>query len=488
MTDPPDTPPRNVDSRRILANVVWRTLADLGSKVASLVLYVVMARKLGATEYGVFTFALAFAALATILANLGQDVVLTREVSRNPSRIHEYFFNTLAQKVIVALPTLVGACVILAAVGASRELTLVTFVVGIGVLFEDITNTCTATFQAYERMAFVTVVLVTERWLAAAIGITALLLGAGVVVVGVIYAAAAGAAFLLAFRLLTARVVRPRREIDFHRARRLLRQAAPVGLAMVFGMVLFRVDTAMLAAFKPESAVGNYGVAYRLFEATLFLSWSVGASVYPVMARLSHTSTPPLRFVFQSSLKLGTAVTLPLAVGTFIAGHEFVRLLFGPEYHPAERALLLLAPTFFLYPLCYLTGGMLLAQSRQGAMTIAYAAVAAENILANLVLIPKWSLYGAAAGTTISQALLAVPLLVTAQRMSGGIEWLRVLSGPAVASAVAALPIALLEDGSVIVAALAGGAVYLSVLLFWERRMYPDDAATLVRFIRRRAA
>jgi O-antigen/teichoic acid export membrane protein len=487
VTDTHDTQPRGVDSRRILANVGWRTLADLGSKVASLVLYVVMARKLGATQYGVFTFALAFAALATILANLGQDVVLTREVSRDPRRIHDYFFNTIAQKVIVALPTLAVACAILAAVGASRELIIVTFVVGIGVLLEDLANTCTATFQAYERMAFVTVVLVTERWLAAAVGIGALLLGAGVVVVGCIYAASAGVAFLLALRLLTTRVVRPRREIDLSRARRLLREAAPVGIAMVFGMVLFRVDTAMLAAFKPESAVGNYGVAYRLFEATLFLSWSVGASVYPVMARLSRATTPPLGFVFQSSLKLGAALTLPLAVGASLAGHELVRLLFGPEYQPAEHALLLLAPTFFLYPLCYLTGGMLLAQSRQRAMTIAYGAVAAENILANFALIPKWSLSGAAAGTTISQALLAVPLLVAAQRTSGGIDWLRVLSGPAVASVVAALPIALLEDESVIVAAAVGAVVYCGALLLWERRVYPDDAATLVRFVRRRA-
>ena len=78
-----------------------------------------------------------------------------------------------------------------------------------------------------------------------------------------------------------------------------MRAALAIGLAGVFAVVLFRIDTAMLAAFEPKDVVGDYGAAYRLLEATLFVAWSVGAAVYPVFSRLTATSDPPVGLVFE---------------------------------------------------------------------------------------------------------------------------------------------------------------------------------------------
>ena len=65
-----------------------------------------------------------------------------------------------------------------------------------------------------------------------------------------------------------------------------MRAAAPIGLAGLFGIVLFRIDMVMLAAFEPHEVVGRYGAAYRLFETTLFLSWAVGAARHRPTGRL----------------------------------------------------------------------------------------------------------------------------------------------------------------------------------------------------------
>jgi O-antigen/teichoic acid export membrane protein len=480
--------PRPVRAGRILANTVWRSAADLGSKLASIVLYVVMARRLGDTQFGVYTFALALGGIVTVLANFGQDVVLTREVARDHSRVHSFFYNTLAQKLTLAVPVLAAAAGILVAVGSRRELWLALLIVGAGVVFEDLINTCSATFQAYERLASVTVVLISERWLTAIVGVAALLAGAGVLTVAFIYAASAALAFVLALRLLTTRVVRPQFHLDTSQWLPLLRTAAPIGLSMVFAMVLFRVDTAMLAAFKPARAVGDYGAAYRLFESTLFLGWSVGAAVYPVMARLTRDTWPTLADVFDRALKLVVALTLPLAVGAAIAGEQVVVALYRSQFREGGGALELLAPTIVLYPVCYIAGGMLIGQDRQRTLTIVYGAVMAENILANLILIPRYSLYGAAIGTSISQLLLLAPLLALAMRQTGRIDWSRALSGPLIASGFAALALALLRDRSLAAAIAAGVVVYVGVLSGWELRFYADDARTLRRFLRRRSA
>ena len=94
-----------------------------------------------------------------------------------------------------------------------------------------------------------------------------------------------------------------------------MRAAAAIGLTSVFAVVLFRVDMTMLAAFEPNDVVGDYGAAYRLLEATLFVSWSVSSAVFPVFSRLSLTSVPSVGYVFERGVKLGVALTLPLAAG-----------------------------------------------------------------------------------------------------------------------------------------------------------------------------
>ena len=126
----------------------------------------------------------------------------------------------------------------------------------------------------------------------------------------------------------------------------------------------------MLAAFEPKDVVGDYGAAYRLLEATLFVAWSVGAAVYPVFSRLTTTSDPPVGLVFERSLKLSIALTLPLAAGALVLAGPLIELLYGSSYESAETALRLLTPAIALYPVCYLTGYLLVSQDRQRVLTV----------------------------------------------------------------------------------------------------------------------
>lgn len=473
-------------SRSIFANTGYRLFADVTSKVFSLAFFVVMARELGDSQFGVFTFALAFVILATTLANFGQDVVLTREVARDRSRLSGYFANTLAVKVVLATISLTLVIGIAAVAGIDRETLQVLLLVGPAVVLELLMATCFAAYQAFERLEFIPVALISQRFVTAAVGIAALLNGAGVVAVSAIYLAGAALGFVLAFWFLVRKIARPRLEVEPRRWSPLMRASLAIGLAGVFAIVLFRIDTAMLAAFEPKDVVGDYGAAYRLLEATFFVAWSVGAAVYPVFSRLTTTSEPPVGFVYQRSLKLAIALTLPLAAGGLVLAGPLVQLLYGSSYEEAETALRLLTPAIALYPICYLTGYLLVSQDRQRVLTWVYGLVALENILANFVLIPWLSLNGAALGTSISQLLVAVAFVGFALRTAGKIEWGRIAAGPVVATLLAAGTMAALRD-ELGLAVPAGTAVYLVALLLFERSVFPEDARAVLGLLPRRA-
>jgi O-antigen/teichoic acid export membrane protein len=209
--------------------------------------------------------------------------------------------------------------------------------------------------------------------------------------------------------------------------------------------------------------------------------------VFPVFSRLSLTSVPPVGYVFERGVKLGLALTLPLAAGAFVLADPVVRTLYGPDYAEAADALRILAPAIALYPVCYVAGSLLVSQHRQRAMLAVYGLVAAENILANLVLIPWLSLEGAALATSTSQVLVTVALLAVARQAAGRVEWKRIAAGPVVATLAAALAMLVLRD-SLAAAVAVGAAVYLCVLFVFERRLFPEDARAVLDLLPGRGA
>jgi O-antigen/teichoic acid export membrane protein len=474
-------------SRRILANTAYRAVADIGSKLVSVALYVVMARELGEDGFGVFTFALAFVTLVTALAGFGQDPVLTREVARRPELVHRYFANTLSLKLVLSVPSLALAVVGASLAGTDPETIDAIALLGIAIIIEALISTCFATYQAFERISLLPVVLIGQRVLMAVIAIPALLAGADVVTVSAIYLGSAVTMLVVALVLLVRRVVAPRVQITPSTWLPLMRMALPVGISGVFATVLFRVDTVMLQAFETSRVVGAYGAAYRLFETVLFLSWAVLTATYPVLARLSRSTTPSLAAVSERAMKLAFAPTLPFAVGSAVLAGPVIRLVYGPEFSDGASALALLAPALALYPLYHVAAGVLLAQDRQAALAVIHGGVAVENIAANFVLIPRFSLDGAALGTSISQAILAIATLHIANRLAGGLNWRRMLAGPVLAAIAAGGGMLALRDEPLLIAAGAGALTYAAVLLTFERLVYPDDARTIARFLGRRA-
>ncbi len=473
-------------ARRILANAGWRALSDVGSKLVTLLLYAVMARELGEASFGVFVFALAFVMLVTTLANFGQDGILTREVARDRNLIHRYFANTLALKLAVAGPALALALAVAWAIGMDGETRLVILFIGIATVVEALIQTCFAAYQAFEQLSLMPAVVITQRVVTTIPAILAMVfLEAGVVAVAAIYAAGTLVAIVLALVLLARRVTRPRLETDPRSWWPLMRVAAPLGLAGVFITVLLRVDTAMLAFFESDAVVGNYGAAYRLFEASLLVSWSVMAAVYPVFSRLGRNTEPPVSLVYERALKLVLAPTLPIAVGAILLGGPLVHLVYGSGFDDAGTALAWLGPAVVLYPVAQISGALLVAQNRQVALAVVYGLVALENVLANLVLIPAFSLEGAAAGASLSQALLVVPLLLLARQSAGTIDARRVLAGPLIAAIVSTVAMYLLRD-SFALAVGVGAVAFLAVIVAFERRFYPEDARALTAFLRRR--
>jgi O-antigen/teichoic acid export membrane protein len=399
---------------RLVANALYRTVSDLASKLALAVLYIVMARQLGTEGFGVFSFAFSLAVLVTTLANFGEDKLLVRSIARDGAALNRTFADTLALQGSIGLGALVITEALLPFTGVAETTQIVVALLGLAIVLDVLTSTHLAIFQARERMALIPAVIVPQRLGVAVVGTYALFRGVDVIGVAIIYLVGSLLALPLAIALLRNEVARPPMRLRVKHWPRLLVAALPIGMATAFATILFRVDMVMLRGYESAHAVGAYAGAYRLFEMTLFLSAGVGASALPAFSRMG-ADLPALRALLRKTLLLVLVPSVPLAIIAAAFPEELLHLAYGGGYDSAADALRLLAPAVVLYPISFLCGYMLVAQGHVRPLVTVYGIVAAENVALNLVLIPAFSLQGAALGTTISEALAAIGLGLVAR-------------------------------------------------------------------------
>jgi O-antigen/teichoic acid export membrane protein len=144
---------------RAVSNTIFVLGARTVSRLASLVVVVVLANALGDTGYGRYATVIAYLALVSVVADLGFNPLYTREAARNRQELGHYLGTLLVVKMALA----VAATVILAiALGFGARLGAL-IVPGAALLIATAyANLLRNTFYAVGRVEFDAVAIIAE--------------------------------------------------------------------------------------------------------------------------------------------------------------------------------------------------------------------------------------------------------------------------------------------------------------------------------------
>ena len=430
-------------SRRIARNTAIRVVAQASVKVLAVVLFAVLARTLGLVAVGQLAFALAVVQLVAPIAAMGIDRMSVRDMARDPGSIDRLWFDVLVLKAATTGVALGAAVGVVAATGrdgttvALVALLATTMVTGVAIFSAD------AVFQAMERAELLALVTVPGGILNTAVALAILAaggdilaVGIGMAVTGLLYAALAVAA-VRRFAGRPAFRVRPRGWP------RLARRSAAFGVQEVFGQLIFRFDTVLLGLVGTAVAVGEYGAAFRLLEATLFVAWALGTAVLPSYSTFPQRDGEDgaelsLHRVYAGSVKGLLVLMLPMAVAFGVCAPAVLDLFYGDGFEGAAPLLRLLSAAIVLYGIGHLAGLLVLVR-RGGRVTVRYmGAVAVSHLALCAILIPLYGATGAAVATLATEAVLAVSAVVLARRVGGWPHPVRDLLPPLLAGGIMA--------------------------------------------------
>jgi O-antigen/teichoic acid export membrane protein len=482
VSEPPSA--SEAAGRRVAANTIFRAIGELSGKLGTFVLFAVLARVLGQEEVGTYVVAFAYVQVVTVLIDLGFDRVTVRHVAVDATKVPALFTDIVAIKLTIAVPVTAASWALAHAIGYAQETIDAIYVLSAALLLDSLNRTATSILNAREHGGLVSVSIIAQRVSGAALGVAVLLAGYGVVAVCVAYGVGAAFGLAVAIRLMVRHVARPAPKVTIARWRALLRESIPFALNDSLAFVLSKVDAIVLSVLATQAAVGLYGAASRLYEASWFVTFSLTASFQAMFAYLTPTSEPSIGGVFERSIKLALTVLAPITALFIVEAGPLAALLFGEDFRGSSAALELLAPTVVLMGVVSLSTTLLAI--RVGARLLLWitGGIVALNVGLTIALVESMGARGAALAMSISVGVFAVIVVTVAARAVGGIDLLRMTAAPAVAALTMGLVMAAVA--SPVMSVVAGGVAYLAVFAAAERLVAPDDLRYLVTFLRRR--
>lgn len=161
----------------------------------------------------------------------------------------------------------------------------------------------------------------------------------------------------------------------------------------------------MLRYMTDYNVVGWYGTAYKFLDAASILPVLLIPSVFPILSSMWNDPANKEVFMvfFYKIIRILFSVGLISTLVIIFVAPLLVSWLFPESFSPSVLALRIFILSQVVSALCMLFNSLLVIQHREyyGLYIIIFGAVL--NIGLNFVLIPKFSLYGAAWATVIAE-------------------------------------------------------------------------------------
>ena len=393
---------------KLARNASWIVLGQGGSFLLQAGAFILLARLLGVSEYGIFSGAYALVAVVTPYSSLGAGLLFLRYVSVNKSQAGLYWGNSLL--ISFAMSSLIAFLLWFAGPPLTGQLDRVLFVVLVfaNCFCFQVVAIAGQVFQTFDKLQMTAILsFLTNFSRLVVLVIMELTLhhaSAFQWAAGVLMASLATAA-------LASIWVQSEIESAIRFDVRLILRRVWEGLGFSFAgttqAVYNDIDKMMLSHYGLNRENGFYTLAYRIVEFATAPITAMDVALLPRYFVLSQEGMLPVVRLVAKSLRVGVMVGVGIVGATLLIA-PLVPHMVGRGFSGVLIALRWLCWIPLLRAIHRLTGIALTGTGNQRLRTVAQFIVAVVNIGLNLWWIPVYGWIGAAWSSVASDGLLGV--------------------------------------------------------------------------------
>jgi O-antigen/teichoic acid export membrane protein len=391
----------------LVQNAAWLFAGQGLSFVLQGFYFIVLARLLGTTQYGLLAGAFALVSVVSQYSSLGSGILFLRYVSPDHSRFRIYWGNVLIS--ILLLGGLLAVAIRLSGrwlVGTTSVPLLFPLAIS-DCLFRQLSTCAGQVFQAFEKMKFsaaLTLLSNAARCILA-VGMLTILGTASAWQWAIASLGVSAFAAVISFAIVTRSFGLP----SFSPSLLIKRSAEGFVFAISASTtaVYNDIDKVVLSHFGMDRANGIYSMAYRVVNIGSMPTESIVGAALPRFFREGvkgiAATVPMARALLRRTALPGLGVSIAMFLCAPIIPH-----LVGKPYAEAVSALrwLCLIPFFRCFHLS--AGDAIAGAGHQKFRLVSQSIAAIGNLLLNLYLVPRYSWHGAAWASLATDGALGV--------------------------------------------------------------------------------
>ena len=162
---------------RIAKNTTYLTMAYVGQKLLAFLFFIAIARLTGVENTGKYFFAMSFATIFTIGADVGLSPVLTREVAKKPESAGKLLSQTLGVKSTLLLLTYLAMVSLVYLLGYDVLTRQLVYIAGLVMVLDSLHLTLYAVWRGLQNLKFEAIGIFIAEFIIVGFGATALFLG-----------------------------------------------------------------------------------------------------------------------------------------------------------------------------------------------------------------------------------------------------------------------------------------------------------------------
>lgn len=395
------------NAERVIRNTGVILVGNAANKVLNFIVLIYLARYLGSTDFGKYSFVFAYLFFFSVLTFMGINKIVVREISKDKTIQKEIIGNALSIRLLLSIAAIILSITIINLLNYPFDTKVLVYIMSITLLFSSIRNTYASVFEAHLRMEYSALANFVEAIVTAILIFSIIFVKGGLIhIMGALVIS--NISNLLTTSFFSKNFINIKLEFNFFYVKKILGASILTGLALIFRAIYYKIDVLMLSLMKTYTVVGFYSAAYTLIAALEIIPTAIMMSIFPIMASYSKSSRESLELLYEKSFRLTLMIALPIAIiGTFYS-KEIILLIYGSEFLPSSKALSILIWSVVFLFMNILFGNLIISMGKEKVIAYTAVTMALFNIVLNYLLIPEYSYFGASIATVFTEFLGAM--------------------------------------------------------------------------------
>jgi len=385
----------------ISKNIFWFTVSAVTSHLLRFVLWVYIARILGATALGEFSFALAFVSLFVFFHDFGLRTIIVREFA-NDNYKKEEFYSIISLKILLSSAVFILIFISSFFVVQNPEIRFVILILAVVSLINGFIDFFYAFFHARQRMEYRALIEIIQIVLL--VSICFLVLFKFPSVRNLSYGYLFNAFLILSLILTFFHFKFFPLKVYWQKSvwRKFLFMSWPLALIFLSGTVYGHIDSVIMGFLGMIKEVGWYNAAFKLIIFATMPAAIISRNFFPVLSKFFQESRKEFQIVCDKQMELVILFIVPLIIGGAVLASKIIETIYGKKFLSSTLAFQILLVSAGFMCLQGVFRDVLISASQQKKVFLATLFGVIVNIIFNLILIPKFSLYGAATAMAVS--------------------------------------------------------------------------------------